>query len=71
MKFPPWVLLEWGWPTKLFFLVVCHGTPGFIPRNVMSSDISWLETLHSRGSHFVVCLAPEFGQGIFLPEVSE
>lgn len=53
---------EWGWPTNFFFLVVCHGTPGVIPRNVMASDNSSLEIVRSRGSHFLVHLAPEFRQ---------
>ena len=53
---------EWGWPTKFFFLGVCPGAPGVTPRNVMASDISLLEIVHRRGSHFVVHLAPELKQ---------
>lgn len=54
---------EWGWPTNFFFLGVCHGAPGVIPRNVMASDNSSMEIVHRRGSHFVVHLAPELRQG--------
>lgn len=69
IKFLIWCGL--GWASNLFSLtVVCrmfhhhhHPAPHHvILRNVKASDTPSLETLHSRGYHFVVYLAPEFRQ---------